>query len=202
MKQLLAAFGVLGVVLALGCGNQGTSGGPGATGTTSKATTATTNKSGTSSTTSSTGTTTPGTGTTGTTTGTGTSGTTTSGSTTTDKTGDKTGLGGLTQADRTFSLDMPNLSTSLKQGEAKNISIGINRGKNFDQDVTLKFGDLPKGVSIDPASPAIKAGDKEAKITVKAADDAALGDFNIPVHGHPASGPDATNTFKITVNKK
>jgi len=45
-------------------------------------------------------------------------------------------------------------------------------------------------------------GDKEVKVTVKVADDTALGEFTVKVTGHPTSGADATNEFKITVAKK
>jgi uncharacterized membrane protein len=106
------------------------------------------------------------------------------------------------QAENTFKLDTPNLSTKVKQGEAREVTIGIDRGKNFDQDVALKFEDLPKGVTIDPPSPMIKHGDKEAKATIHAADDAAVGDFTIKVDGKPTKGEMASNTFKVTVEKK
>lgn len=110
------------------------------------------------------------------------------------------------EADNTFDLGVPsNLpfkSTALKQGETTTLAISIKRGKSFDQDVALKFEGLPTGVTVEPASPVIKHGDKEAKLTLKAVDDAALGDFNIKVKGTPTKGPDASNEFKITVNKK
>jgi hypothetical protein len=106
------------------------------------------------------------------------------------------------RAEDTFTLDPPNLATKVKQGESKAVSIGIKRGKNFDQDVTLKFSDLPKGVTLDPASPVIRHGDTEAKCMLKAADDAALGDFAVKVTGHPTKGGDASNEFRITVDKK
>jgi uncharacterized membrane protein len=106
------------------------------------------------------------------------------------------------QSDDTFTLSVPTLSTTLKQGETKTIAIGIKRGKNLDDDVTLKFADVPTGLTIEPASPAIKHGDTEAKLTLKAADNAALGDFTIKVTGHPTKGADASNEFKLTVAKK
>jgi uncharacterized membrane protein len=105
-------------------------------------------------------------------------------------------------SEETFTLDVPNLSTTLKQGESKNVSISLNRGKDFDEDVTLSFENLPKGVTIDPSKPKIGAGDKEAKLTLKAADDAALGDFAVKVTGHPTKGEDATNDLKIKVEQK
>jgi len=106
------------------------------------------------------------------------------------------------QKEETFTLSVPTLSTHIKQGETKTVSISAKKGKNFDEDVTLKFGDLPKGVTVDPASPAIKHGDTKADVTVHAADDAAVGDFTVKVTGHPSKGADATDEMKITVSKK
>jgi hypothetical protein len=114
-------------------------------------------------------------------------------------TGKGTHLG---QEDNSFKLSTPTLATRLKQSESKVASIGIKRGKNFDQDVTLKFESLPQGVTIDPASPTLKHGDEEVKVTIKAADDAAVGDFTVKVVGHPKEGPDATSELKLTISKK
>jgi hypothetical protein len=101
----------------------------------------------------------------------------------------------LGQANDTFRLSPPHTSTGIKKGETKTVSIAITRGKNFDEDVTLKFADLPKGVTLDPASSVLKHGDTEAKLTLKAADDAALGDFTIKITGHPTKGDNASNEF-------
>jgi len=105
-------------------------------------------------------------------------------------------------ADETFILDVPMLSTKLKQGETKQLEISLARGGHFDEDVTLKFAGLPKGMTIEPASPVIKKGDKKTKIAVALADNVSPGDFTVKVTGHPTSGADATNEFKITVAKK
>jgi hypothetical protein len=102
----------------------------------------------------------------------------------------------------TFTLGVPLLSPWLKQGEAKAVAITIKRDKAFDQDVTLSFADLPAGVTVEPAGPAIKNGDADAKFTLKAADDAALGTFTVKVTGHPTAGADATREFKFTVANK
>lgn len=106
------------------------------------------------------------------------------------------------QGEDTFTLTVPTLATKLKQGENKVVSVGIKRGKNFDEDVALKFETLPKGLTIDPAAPTIKHGDTEAKVTVKAAGDAAVGDFTVTVKGHPEKGSDATQELKVTVQPK
>jgi len=106
------------------------------------------------------------------------------------------------EAEKTFNLSVPRMSTSLHQGETKEVSIGIERGKNFEGDVTLTFADGPEGVSIGSASPIIKHGDTAAKVTLKATADASLGDFTVKVTGHPTQGSDATSELKITVAKK
>jgi uncharacterized membrane protein len=108
----------------------------------------------------------------------------------------------LTTADNTFRLDAPNLGTDIKQGETKTIKLGINRGKNFDQDVRLDFGTPPQGVKITPESNTFKASEKEVTLTVAAEKDAALGEHVITVTGTPArEGKTGTTTFKINVKK-
>ena len=106
------------------------------------------------------------------------------------------------QDNDTFNLSVPGLSTAIKQGEAKVVSIGIKRGINFDEEVTLLFASMPRGVTLDPRSPVIKRGDTEAKVTVTATDEASLGDFTVNVTGHPTKGADASNELKINVAKR
>lgn len=106
------------------------------------------------------------------------------------------------QAEDTFNLSVPRMSSSLQQGENTIATVGIKRATNFDQDITLKFADLPKGVTVEPASPGIKRGETEAKITFTAADEAPVGDYKIKVAGHPAKGSDAHVEFKLTIAAK
>ena len=103
--------------------------------------------------------------------------------------------------ENTFRLDAPNLATTIKQGESKMVTIAISRAKNFDQDVKLLFKDVPEGITLDPAELMIKHGEKDVKFKVNAASDAALNTFTINIVGHPATGPDATNKFSVTVEK-
>ncbi len=116
----------------------------------------------------------------------------------TDGTGSKPPLYG--QNDNTFNLTAS--SVSIKQGEVVPGSIGIKRGTNFDQDVTIAFADVPKGVTFDPAAPVLKSAETETKFNWTASDDTVPGDYMIKVTGHPAKGGDASNQFKLTVAKK
>lgn len=102
----------------------------------------------------------------------------------------------------TFTLTVPTFSTSLNQGETKTISIGISRQKSFNEPVTLAFGNLPTGVTVELDDPVIEPGDTEAQLTLTAADDASLGDFSIMVTGHPNKGADATSQLNVTVAQK
>jgi hypothetical protein len=102
----------------------------------------------------------------------------------------------------TFKLSAPVMSTTLHQGESKDVKIGIDRGKDFDESVTLAFSEEPKGVTVESPSPVIKRGDTEATVVLKASPDASLGDFTVKVMGHPTTGPDAVSEFKVTVAKK
>lgn len=106
------------------------------------------------------------------------------------------------EADDTFNLSPPLLSTVVHQGESKDFVVGIKRGKNFAEDVTLKLAEGPTGVTISSANPVIKHGDTDAKLTFKAESDAALGDFTVKVTGHPTKGGDASSEIKLTVAKK
>jgi uncharacterized membrane protein len=112
------------------------------------------------------------------------------------------GRGIVSQPEDTFSLSVPTLSTKIRQGETKTMMISLKRGKNFSEDVHLKFDNLPKGVTMDPAAPTIKSSETEIQIKIKAADDAALGDFTVKLMGEPSKGTTATNEVKITVDKK
>ena len=105
------------------------------------------------------------------------------------------------EADKTFSLKVPALSTSIKQGETDTVTIGVDRGDNFEEDVTLELTGLPQGLTADPARAQIPRSEKEVLIKFSAADDAALGDFTIDVVGHPTQGADATSQLKLTVTK-
>jgi hypothetical protein len=101
------------------------------------------------------------------------------------------------QADDTFNLSVG--TQSMKQGDAKEVTVGIKRGTNFDQDVGLRFVDLPAGVTVLPAGPALTHGDGDARVTLKAAADAAPGNYTVKVMGHPTKGGDAAAEFKLTV---
>jgi hypothetical protein len=63
--------------------------------------------------------------------------------------------------------------------------------------------DLPQGVTLETENPVIKEGDTDAALMLKAAPDAALGDFTFKVTGHTkSSGADFTEEVNLTVAQK
>ena len=94
------------------------------------------------------------------------------------------------QADNTFNLSVPAMSSSLKQEEHR--SHGRHQaGQELRRRCRAQVRRLPQGVTVEPANPVIKHGDTEVKITFKAGDEALLGDFTVNVTGHPTKGTDA-----------
>ncbi|HZU97448.1 MAG TPA: hypothetical protein VFF73_12180 [Planctomycetota bacterium] len=99
--------------------------------------------------------------------------------------------------DESFNIVM--VETQIRQGETKTVTIPIKRTVNFEEDVTLSFEDMPRGITVDDPHPKIKHGEPGARVQLTAADDASLGDFTLKVTGHPTRGGDAVNDFKLKV---
>jgi len=105
----------------------------------------------------------------------------------------------------TFKLEGPATSTTVKHGGTEVVDIKANEDKNFKEDVALSAAVDPDGkgvtASLDPTT--IKAGDpKKAKLTIKAKDEAADGDYKITVTGKPTKGQPTSVVIKVSVPKK
>jgi hypothetical protein len=103
--------------------------------------------------------------------------------------------------EETFSLDTPMMAARLSPGESRALTIGINRGKNFQEDVSLMLDNLPDGVVADPTSAVIANGESEAEFVLQAKEDAVPGDFTVTVTGRPTEGADAVAHVKILVEE-
>jgi uncharacterized membrane protein len=109
------------------------------------------------------------------------------------------GSAGATHRSETFTIHAPLLTTDLNQGETKDVKVTLDRGKDFKDDVSLKF-DAPKELKVEPAEHTVKAGDP-ADVTVKisADKDASVGEHMIKVTGTPKSGTATSVDFKVKV---
>ena len=99
-----------------------------------------------------------------------------------------------------FKLITP--STTIAQGEKALLTIGIERGPSFSEDIALTFGSIPQGVTIDPLQTVFKITNNEETVLIGAAKDATLGDFTINVIAKPARQREETiEPLKITVKR-
>ena len=98
-----------------------------------------------------------------------------------------------------FRIAVPTFSTEVKQGEVQSVTISLERGKYFKQDVKLQI-EASKGISPDPTSILIKSSDRpEEQIQITVARDAALGEYSIRVMGIPETGDPTSTLFKVKV---
>jgi uncharacterized membrane protein len=98
-----------------------------------------------------------------------------------------------------FKIDVPSSYTKVKPGETQTVTIKLQRGEAFKQDVKLEI-EAAKGISIDPAKVIIKASDKpDVQLTITVPKDAALGEYKVSVTGTPETGEPTSVEFKVKV---
>ncbi len=100
-----------------------------------------------------------------------------------------------------FYISVPSFDTKVKQGETQVVTIKLERGESFKQDVTLEIKlSKGEGISVDPAKVIVKASDKpDVQIKIMVPKDAALGEYNISVTGTPTTGEPTSVEFKVKV---
>jgi uncharacterized membrane protein len=97
-----------------------------------------------------------------------------------------------------FKIDVPTFDVKVKQGETQTVTIKLQRGESFKQDVKLQIE--ANGISIDPAKVLVKASDKpEVQLTITVPKDAALGEYKVTVTGTPTTGEPTSVEFKVKV---
>jgi hypothetical protein len=172
MKKLLVAGLMMSLSTVLGCGTRSEPGGPGAhASATTSSTGATTRQSGYHS---------PET-------------TQTSKDTNRDITGKP--------KNDTFDIKVPALATTIKQGESKEVTVTLERSKDFKEDVTLKAMTQDKGLTISPSTHAVKATDAntDVKFNVSATKEATVGEHTITITGTPTTGAPTSIGLKVNV---
>jgi hypothetical protein len=87
----------------------------------------------------------------------------------------------------------------LKQGAEATVSVEIQRQPKSNSDVTIKFSELPSGVTMEPSTAVIKAADAATRFQLKASTDAALGRFNINVTGSSQDGIAVEDVLELEV---
>lgn len=107
--------------------------------------------------------------------------------------------GGGMAKEETFKIVVPMMDQKIKQGETQMVTVSLNRGDYFRQDVKLEIT-APKGISVDPAAITVKAGDKpDVPLRVTVPKDAALEKFKVYVRGTPGTGQPTSIDFTVQV---
>ncbi len=110
--------------------------------------------------------------------------------------------GGGPQKSTAFTIDGPATTTSIKQGEAKTVSLKINRGSDFKEAVQLK-ADAPKGIEVVLSDSAVKPSDKnDVNLKVAVGASAEPGEHIIQVTGTPDKGTATTLDLKVRVTER
>ncbi|MFA6187190.1 MAG: hypothetical protein WC770_08285 [Phycisphaerae bacterium] len=100
-----------------------------------------------------------------------------------------------------FKIAVPVFDTKIKQGETQSVTISIERGESFKQDVTLEIKLFKgEGITFDPAKVLVKVSDKsDVQIMVTVSKDAAVGEYKIYVTGTPTIGEATSTEFEVKV---
>jgi len=100
-----------------------------------------------------------------------------------------------------FKIAVPSLDTKIKQSEVKSVTISLERGESFKQDVTLEIKlSKGEGLTFDPAKVVVKTGDKaDVQLTITASKNAALGEYKVSVKGTPTTGESTSVEFNVKV---
>jgi len=107
--------------------------------------------------------------------------------------------GGSVRKGEGFTIAVPTLSTEIKQGQAQNVVVSLERGDSFKQDVKLQIK-TTTGLSVDPTSVVIESSDKpDVQLKIAAAQNAALGEYRVTVVGTPKTGEATSTEFKVKV---
>ena len=100
--------------------------------------------------------------------------------------------------DKKLTLTGPS-TTNITQGETAEIKVKVTR-KGFDDDVTLKFSDLPEGVKVEESGTKVPKGSDDVTLHLKADEKAPVkSDVKSKV---TASAAGLSETAEFTVNVK
>ncbi len=106
--------------------------------------------------------------------------------------------GGMTK-DVGFKIAVPTFDTDIKQGEVRAVTVSLQRGAYFKQDVKLQI-QAPKGISVDPTSVLVKASESpDIQLRIATTKDTALGAYRVSVKGTPKTGEPTSTAFTVKV---
>jgi uncharacterized membrane protein len=98
-----------------------------------------------------------------------------------------------------FKIAVPTYDTEVKQGDVRTITVSLERGESFKQDVRFQIN-TTKGISVDPTNILVKANEKpDVQLQIMVPKDAALGEYSVSVKGTPETGEPTSTSFDVQV---
>ena len=98
-----------------------------------------------------------------------------------------------------FKIAVPTLDVKLKQGETQSVTVSLERGDYFKQDVKLHIK-TSSGISVEPTKVWVKASDSpDVQLQISAAKDAAVGEYKVTVKATPKTGEPTSTEFNVAV---
>ena len=98
-----------------------------------------------------------------------------------------------------FKIAVPTFSTQVKQGQTQNVTVSLERGDYFKQDVKLQI-EASEGIRVDPTKVLVKASESaDVQLRIAATKDTALGAYHVSVKGMPETGEPTATAFTVTV---
>ena len=100
-----------------------------------------------------------------------------------------------------FRIDVPTFETMVKQGETQSVTISLERGESFKQDVKLEIKlSKGEGITFDPANVLVKVSDEpDVQLTITVPKDTDLGEYIVSVTGTPTTGEPTSVEFNVKV---
>ena len=99
-----------------------------------------------------------------------------------------------------FKIAVPAFGTEIKQGEVQSVTISLERGDYFKQDIKLHIQASTQGISVEPTSVMIKSSERpEVPIRITVPENASIGDYIVYVKGEPETGEPTSTVFTVNV---
>lgn len=106
--------------------------------------------------------------------------------------------GGMTK-DAGFKIVVPTRDTTVQQGDVRAVTVSLQRGAYFKQDVRLQI-EASEGISVGPTNILVKASESpEIQVQIATTTNTALGSYIVSVMGTPKTGEPTSTAFTVKV---
>ena len=107
--------------------------------------------------------------------------------------------GGSVSKGEGFKVAVPTFDADIKQGEVRAVTVSLQRGAYFKQDVKLQI-QASKGISVDPTNVLVKASESpDIQLRIATTKDTALGAYRVSVNATPETGRPTATAFTVKV---